>query len=361
MAEETELAPAVSLPRDFRIEEVSSLAIPKQPMLLSSTPSLGPLAAFVGTWTGSGFNTIFRPDSPQTPTVLPVPVTGSDNVLELNLTSETLSFSGSLGSVPNRGMVQGDVFLNGVPYLQTINDVTTSSPGVGIHLEPGLWVIVPITSDPAEGQTLGRMASIPHGTTIAAQGTSTTISGKPTHPRRRYHPVLHGQSGGQDHIPKPDRDEQDHAADSTGPDLVHQRRYHHAGHVDRSQHGPPQPHRRADDHLHHHDIHLHQPGCAAVRRWDRQHRLSAGQRRGQRPERPDDEDDGDILDRDRRTRHPRADLQTRPIAADDRSRAGECFPPTRAEISRKPADRTHGAASRSPSSRRRSNTRSKSS
>ena len=59
----------------------------------SSTPSLGPLAAFAGTFKGHGFNTIFRPDSTATPTPLPVPVTGSDNVLELNLTLETLSFS----------------------------------------------------------------------------------------------------------------------------------------------------------------------------------------------------------------------------------------------------------------------------
>jgi hypothetical protein len=49
--------------------------------------------------------------------VLPVPV--SDNILELNLTSESLSFSPSLGAVPNRGSnPQGDIFLNGVPYLQ---------------------------------------------------------------------------------------------------------------------------------------------------------------------------------------------------------------------------------------------------
>jgi hypothetical protein len=77
--------------------------------------------------------------------------------------------------------VQGDIFLNGVPYLQAIEDVTTDKP-VGIHLEPGLWMAIPSTKQPDEGQTLARMASIPHGTTICAQGTSTTYSGAPRIP-----------------------------------------------------------------------------------------------------------------------------------------------------------------------------------
>ncbi|HEY0184927.1 MAG TPA: heme-binding protein [Rhodopila sp.] len=178
-AEEPQFTTAASLPRGFRFGAVSSLAIPRP---IGAPPGLGPLAAFSGNWTGTGFNTIFRPDSTQTPTPLPIPVTGTDNILELNLTSETLSFSPALGSVPNRGMVQGDVFLNGVPYLQSINDVTIAGETVGIHLEPGLWVIVPSTSDPAEGQTLVRMASIPHGTTVLAQGRSRTFNGPPTIP-----------------------------------------------------------------------------------------------------------------------------------------------------------------------------------
>jgi hypothetical protein len=168
------LMPAVSMPSDFRFDHVA--ATPRTAP--SPTPSLGPLAAFHGTWTGRGLNTIFRPDNPSTPTPLPVPVASSDNILELNLTHETLSFSPSLGSVPNRGSVQGDAFLNGVPYLQVISDVTTGQ-SIGIHFEPGMWVIVPPTTDPAEGSTLVRMASIPHGTTINAQGTFKTFSGGP--------------------------------------------------------------------------------------------------------------------------------------------------------------------------------------
>ena len=173
------LGPAFSLPSGFRFREVSNLTAPRA--VASSTPSLGPLAAFAGTFKGHGFNTIFRPDSTATPTPLPVPVTGSDNVLELNLTLETLSFSPSLGSVPNRGSgAQADIFLNGVPYLQTISDVTVPSQPVGIHFEPGLWLAVPTTTDPTEGATVARMASIPHGTTVEAQGTSFAIAGKPT-------------------------------------------------------------------------------------------------------------------------------------------------------------------------------------
>jgi hypothetical protein len=167
----------IAIPDDFVFGEVS----PKPTQLpVSTTPALGPLAAFVGTFAGNGFNTIFRPQNAATPTPLPVPVPGSDNILELNLTSESLAFSPSLGSVPNRGEVQGDIFLNGVPYLQSIKDITNPAQPVGIHVEPGIWMIVPSTTNPQEPQSLVRMASIPHGTTVNAQGTWTTANGAPT-------------------------------------------------------------------------------------------------------------------------------------------------------------------------------------
>jgi hypothetical protein len=141
---------------------------------------LGPLAAFVGDWVGQGFNMIFRPDSTVTPTPLPKPVPPSDNILELNLTSETLSFSPPLGAIPNRGSNgQADIFLNGVPYVQRVDDITVHGERVGIHFEPGIWVHVPATTVPQLGETVCRMASIPHGTTIEAQGNIVTVNGPP--------------------------------------------------------------------------------------------------------------------------------------------------------------------------------------
>jgi hypothetical protein len=176
-----QLQNALSMPAGFRFDEVPPATAPAT---ATPAPSLGPLAAFTGTFRGTGFNTIFRPDSPDTPTKLPIPapVPQNDNVLELNLTEETLSFSPSLGAVPNRGMVQSDINLNGIPYLQVISDVTIAGQSTGIHVEPGLWMTVPATADPDEGVTFVRMASIPHGTTLLAQGKATTIAGKPTFP-----------------------------------------------------------------------------------------------------------------------------------------------------------------------------------
>lgn len=169
---------SIKLPSDFIFAEVR----PDHKAAPTTQPaSLGPIANFVGDWTGHGFNTIFRPDNTVTPTPLPIPVPGTDNVLELNLTSENLSFSPSLGSVPNRGTTpQGDIFLNGVPYLQTVNDITIQGESVGIHVEPGIWIHVPSTTVPPEGETIARMASIPHGTTIEAQGNFVSIAGPPT-------------------------------------------------------------------------------------------------------------------------------------------------------------------------------------
>ena len=177
MSDHPNLTPAFSLPSGFNIREVDSRSANR--LTAPAAPNLGPLAEFVGDWRGHGFNTIFRPNNPVTPTSLPIPQNSSDNILELNLTSESLSFSPSLGSVPNRGAEQGDVFLNGVPYLQTISDVNDPKNPVGIHFEPGMWIIVPATTVPGEVSTVARMASIPHGTTVEAQGTFFTVAGGP--------------------------------------------------------------------------------------------------------------------------------------------------------------------------------------
>ena len=169
MAERLEAA--FSMPVGFKIHEVVPRGEVAERVALApaAPPSLGPLAAFVGTWKGIGFNTIFRPQKQTFP--LPIPAPG-DNLLELNLTSETLSFSPSLGSIPNRGSLQDDIFLNGVPYVQSINDVTNPAPPTGIHFEPGIWLSVPATTSPLESMSIARMASIPHGTTIVAQGVA---------------------------------------------------------------------------------------------------------------------------------------------------------------------------------------------
>jgi len=147
-----------------------------------------PLDAFTGTWTGNGFNTIFRPNRNKTP--LPNrapenpdadPSSDPDNLLQLNLTFETLTFLDSLADIPNRAFLenQPDAFLQGVPYTQSIKDVITNS---GIHFEPGIWLFVPETTEPRVQPTVVRMASIPHGTTILAQGTFETNDGGPEIP-----------------------------------------------------------------------------------------------------------------------------------------------------------------------------------
>ena len=184
MARKPRLKPAFERPVHFKIAPIPE-ATGVRGFAEQASPPLGILDAFSGTFIGSGFNTIFRPQNPATPTPLPIPAPSSNNILELNLTSETLSFSDSLGDVPNRGSVMGDVHLNGVPYLQTVSDVTDPKNPIGIHFEPGLWLAVPSTTVPTEVATLVRMASIPHGTTIEAQGADpgpVPIPGRPVIP-----------------------------------------------------------------------------------------------------------------------------------------------------------------------------------
>jgi hypothetical protein len=141
-----------------------------------------PLDPLAGEWKGIGFNTIWRPHFPAAP---------QDRFLELNLTSETLAFSPIKGAIPNRGLLQEDINMFGLTYMQQISD---SSDGSGLHIEPGIWAMVPETTSPAEPATVIRMASIPHDTVILTQGTASIEAGPPTIPDNNIIPFGIGQT-----------------------------------------------------------------------------------------------------------------------------------------------------------------------
>ncbi len=135
---------------------------------------LGPLADLPGpgntpgTWVGQGFNAIWRPHRL---------TSGQDRFLELNLTDDKIVFTRINGDIPNRGLDMPDINMHGVTYMQQINEA--GNPAAGLHVEPGIWAAVPQTTNPAEPQTVVRMASIPHGTVINAQGVFQVIQGGP--------------------------------------------------------------------------------------------------------------------------------------------------------------------------------------
>lgn len=117
-------------------------------------------------WEGTGFNMIWRPNFNG--------LSGSQpHFLQLNMTHEKLAFTDVSGptGIANRGLLQEDIFLGGVAYLQTIDDSFDNS---GQHFEPGVFNFVPKTTNPNEPDTITRLGSIPHGTTINMQGTVFT-------------------------------------------------------------------------------------------------------------------------------------------------------------------------------------------
>jgi hypothetical protein len=129
---------------------------------------LGPLAGLRGQWRGTGFNTIWRPlFDPAHPE--------QKHFLELNLTVEQIDFTDISGPIPNRGLLQGDLMMAGLSYLQQVKDNQEN----GLHVEPGVWLTVPPTVDPLVPATVVRMGSIPHGTTILAQGLASSEARAP--------------------------------------------------------------------------------------------------------------------------------------------------------------------------------------
>jgi hypothetical protein len=139
-----------------------SIAFRASPSNAMVNKSLGLLAELRGHWVGHGFNLIARPDKQN----------AQPFFLQLTSTKETLDFTPIGGGIPNRGSVQLDATLFGLHYLQQVSDRTDDT---GIHVEPGLWIRVPPTTDPAVAiDTYVRQAAIPHGDSLLAQSTFTT-------------------------------------------------------------------------------------------------------------------------------------------------------------------------------------------
>jgi len=178
----------MELAADFSFEPLPALESPVDFPFPQIANPLGPLAGLVGKWSGRGFNVIWRPN--HTP--------GQDRFLELNLTSEQLEFTAIPGPIPNRGLLQPDMNMFGVTYLQQISDANLNA---GLHVEPGLWAAVPATTDPLVPPTVVRLASIPHGTTILAQGVSGT-SAVPTLPDTSIKPFPIGNSANRIDFPE---------------------------------------------------------------------------------------------------------------------------------------------------------------
>ncbi len=153
---------------------------------------LGPLAALAGSWAGKGFNTIWRPFFPRSE---------SERFLELNLTNDAIQFDVISGPIPNRGSLQPDINMFGLTYLQQVSDANLVA---GLHIEPGIWAVVPFTINPTESPTIVRMASIPHGTTILSQGTASFASGPPVIPDNNILVFTIGHGPGV--IPLPEQD-----------------------------------------------------------------------------------------------------------------------------------------------------------
>ncbi len=159
--------PIAAMDPNLKFAGVPQIDPAAAPPASPSGDPLGPLAALPGTWTGRGFNAIWRPHQGT-----------QDHFLELNVTKDTIVFTEIPGAIPNRGLLMHDINMFGVTYMQQIAE---ENNGPALHIEPGIWASVPATSNPNLPATVVRMASIPHGTAILAQGEPQTLTGGPPH------------------------------------------------------------------------------------------------------------------------------------------------------------------------------------
>ncbi|WP_353860482.1 heme-binding protein [Azospirillum formosense] len=126
---------------------------------LATADRLGALRDLPGFWEGTGFSLIARPDfSGNSP---------NGFFLELSELRETIEFTTIGSPVFNRGSLQDDIAIFGVTYLHRVTDGVT---GGALHIEPGMWLNIPATTEPKADASVARLATIPHGNAFTTVG-----------------------------------------------------------------------------------------------------------------------------------------------------------------------------------------------
>ncbi|HYO83922.1 MAG TPA: heme-binding protein, partial [Bryobacteraceae bacterium] len=125
---------------------------------------LGALRDLPGFWQGIGFSIIARPDFSA----------GNSNgfFLQLNVLQETIEFTPIGSPVINRGSLQSDIAIYGLTYLHRVTDAAT---GGALHIENGMWLNIPATTQPSSGTSIARLCTIPHGNAVCTVGFSEDV------------------------------------------------------------------------------------------------------------------------------------------------------------------------------------------
>jgi hypothetical protein len=152
---------------------------------------LGPLKLLPGTWKslpGRGWNMIALPFATE-------PESRLNYRLLVNQYNEELKFSLVDKTVPNRGIRRNgstedsDQLIAALDYEQMITQIAAKDfpesgkagdSGLAIHHEPGLWLHM--ANETTNNLDLARLATIPHGDSVLALGTSSTSDGSPEIP-----------------------------------------------------------------------------------------------------------------------------------------------------------------------------------
>lgn len=124
-----------------------------------------------GRWVGEGINTLWVPSradsSPATPLPMYNPVPSGPPTPQprfvASRTTETLVISEPLGDVPNKGP-HDEINESASAYSDRVYDEN----GKLVHAETGFWLGTPVTT--TTGAAVAKLAAIPHGTTVLAQG-----------------------------------------------------------------------------------------------------------------------------------------------------------------------------------------------
>ena len=182
-----------------------SLAGSKLKSAPTPAPDLGPLQPLLGIWRGqgTGWNMIALPFFKA-----PAPPAGFKYRVLMNQYDEELQVTFVDSNVPNRGLKRpglsggSDQFTVTLDYQQKIAQVVAEDrpdsnglagdPGLPIHHEPGLWLYAKnrVTKDDHLENNkvlevpldIARLASIPHGNSVLALGTSAHHEGMPEIP-----------------------------------------------------------------------------------------------------------------------------------------------------------------------------------